>query len=96
LLAVQVTIFGYTFVLASRGLSLFLEEVVNLLAEILEEVAQVCNRDADVIYDSYRWPPRPKEGPGALTLEERREAERLMVLGRRMWLHSVEVRAGIR
>lgn len=63
---------------------------------MLEEVAQVCNRDADAIYDSYRWPPRPKEGPGSLTAEERREGERLTVLSRRMWLHSIEVRAGLR
>lgn len=66
------------------------------LAEILEEVAQVCNRDADAIYDSYRWPPRPKTGPGSLSDDDRREGERLTVLGRRMWLHSVEVRAGLR
>lgn len=66
------------------------------LVEVLEEVAQVCNRDADAIYDSYRWPPRPKEGPGSLTTEERREGERLTVLSRRMMAHAMERRGGIR
>ena len=64
---------------------------MSALADLLEEAGSVAMRDADAIYDQYRWPPRPE-----LTTQERGEAERLTVLARRMWVRAFEVRAGMR
>jgi hypothetical protein len=43
--------------------------------KLLAQLACVAQRDADAIYDSYRWPPRPP-----LSDEERFEARRLQAL----------------
>lgn len=52
--------------------------------DLWEELACVAQWDADAIFDSYAWPPRPP-----LTDDERAEADRLTCISRACWYHSL-------
>ncbi len=53
--------------------------------KLLAQLACVAFADAEGIRDPYRWPPRPE-----LSEEERREVDRLTVLGRRLMYRAIE------
>jgi hypothetical protein len=54
--------------------------------KMLAQLGVLFQRESDKIYDAYAWPPR-----APLTLEERREAERLRVTASRLFLRSAEL-----
>lgn len=56
----------------------------EMTPELWEELASVAQRDAEAIWDSYAWPPRPPLSP-----EERLEADRLMTISRACWYRSL-------
>ncbi len=55
----------------------------HMTPELMRELADVAQRDADAILDSYAWPPRPP-----LSDDEMREYNRLRSVSRTIWHRS--------
>jgi hypothetical protein len=67
---------------AIPGYRLLSREVV-VDGKLIAQLACVAQNDANQIYDSYAWPPRPP-----LSDEERLEARRLEMVARRLWYRA--------